>query len=127
MAVTITTADAYIHANVIDNEDWQESDTPRKQRILNVANSTLSKRYSKYVIPDNAVYEFAAVLAAVFNDTNKMQQYGVTQFTMKGFSVSFGGSPKGSVSAFIPSSALDIIGEENGVNLQFRRVGRSVR
>ncbi|NYV68916.1 hypothetical protein HYI36_27015 [Bacillus sp. Gen3] len=126
MAVTIAAADAYIFANVIDIEDWQDSDTERKQRLLNVAERTLTSRYKPYVIPDDAVYEFVPVLAATFNDTNKMQQYGVKQFSIKSISFTFG-SGKTDLLDLIPNSVLDLIGEANGVNLTKRRIGRSVR
>ncbi|MEH7521691.1 hypothetical protein V7149_00190 [Bacillus sp. JJ1503] len=127
MALNITEADAYISTNVLDVEDWTDSDGERKQRLLNVANRTLTNRFKKYTIPDNAVYEFAAYLAAVFNDTNKMQQYGVKQFTIKGIAFTFGSDIPKELSALIPEQVYMIVGEANGVNLSKRRVGRSVR
>lgn len=127
MALSITAADAYISQNVIDVDDWNDSDASRKQRILNVASRTLGNRYKQMTIPDNAVYEFAPVLAAVFNDTNKLQQYGVSNFSVKGISFSFNGSNSGDVYRLIPKSSSDLIGEANGVALDTRRVGRSVR
>lgn len=127
MALTIADADVYISANVLDIDDWMDADAARKQRLLNVANRTLVNRYSNYVIPDNAVYEFAAKLSAIFNDTNKLQQYGVKQFSMKGISMSFDGKVSDDYSVFIPADVLTMIGEANGVVLSARRVGRSVR
>lgn len=127
MALSITDADAYISANVLDIEDWMDADTARKQRLLNVANRTLVNRYSNYVIPDNAVYEFAARLSVLFNDTNKMQQNGVKQFSMKGISMAFDGKVSDDYSVFIPANVLTMIGEANGVILSARRIGRSVR
>ncbi|AND39614.1 hypothetical protein [Cytobacillus oceanisediminis] len=127
MALSITDADVYISANVLDIDDWMDADESRKQRLLNVANRTLVNRYSNYVIPDNAVYEFAARLSVLFNDTNKMQQYGVKQFSMKGISMAFDGKVSDDYSVFIPANVLTMIGEANGVVLSARRIGRSVR
>lgn len=127
MALNITDADTYISAYVIDVEDWLDSDNDRKQRLLNVADKTLTRKYSKYTIPDNAVYDFAAVLSTAFNDTNKLQQQGVAQFAIKGIAFTFKDTPIKELDAFIPQTTLDIIGEANDVNLSKRRIGRSVR
>lgn len=116
MAVNVVDADAYISANVIVIEDWTDSDTSKKQRLLNVANSTLARVYPDYVIPDNAVYEFAAVLSVAYNDTNVQKQNGVKQFSVAGISFMFDGG-KESIESLIPWSALDLIGKENGVSL----------
>lgn len=127
MAVSITSADAYISANVIDIDDWADADTDKKQRLLNVADSVITRKYNKFEIPDEAVYEFAAVLAVVFSDTYKMQRYGVKSFSVKGISFSFAGD-SAELEQLIPKRATDLIGELNGVDLTSRqRVGRSVR
>ncbi|KMY40220.1 hypothetical protein AC621_20845 [Bacillus sp. FJAT-27445] len=127
MALSISAADAYISENVIDTEDWTDSDVERKQRLLNVAHRTLEKRFKPYKIPDVAVYEFSAYLASVFNDTYKMQQYGVKQFSIKGIAFTFDGSLAKDLNALIPQSVFDLVGEENGVVLSRQRIGRSVR
>ncbi len=127
MALDIFEATAYIESNVIDIEDWVDADDDKKQRLLNVADKTLQKRYSNYTIPNDAVYDFAAVLAVAFNDTNKLQQQGVAQFAIKGIAFTFKDIPAKELDAFIPQSTLDIIGEANDVKLSKRRVGRSVR
>lgn len=127
MAISILEADVYISDYVIDVEEWQDSDDERKQRLLNVASRALSKRYSNYVIPGEAVYEFVPVLAALYNDTYKMQQYGVKQFTIKGISFTFSGMDLQQLDKLIPQSAITLIGEANGVELTKRRIGRSVR
>ncbi|MFL6479399.1 MAG: hypothetical protein ACJ8F5_00310 [Bacillales bacterium] len=116
MAVSTFGADAYIETNVILIEDWTDSDDERKQRILNVANSTMSRVYPTYTIPDNAVYEYAAVLATAFNDTNAQKQNGVKQFSVAGISYMFDGG-KESLESLIPTVALDLIGKANGVSL----------
>ena len=122
MTVNITEADTYIAANCIDIEDWTECDEAKKQRILNVANRTLTSKFSKLTIPDAAVYEFANVLAIVFNDTNRMSKNGITSFSVSGVaSFSFDDSvitgPDVDLSKFIPQATLDIIGAENGTKL----------
>lgn len=131
MAQDVTLADEYISANCIDIEDWTDSDAPKKQRILNAAARTLSAAYPKYSIPDAAIYEFANVLAIVFNDTNRLAQQGLT-----GFSIDKVGSfdfkdgavslPGGDLRKFVPQTSRDIIGAENGVSLPARRVGWTV-
>lgn len=132
MAVTITDADAYIALNCIVIEDWTDSDEATKQRILNVAARTLSVRYPKYTIPDSAVYEFANVLATVFNDTTKLAKQGVTSFGIDGvgqfaFKNDLVTGADVDVARYIPQSALDIIGEANGgISLGKRRVSWSV-
>ncbi|MBT2714734.1 hypothetical protein [Bacillus sp. ISL-57] len=127
MALSIFEADDYISQNVIDVEDWDDSDDERKQRLINVANRALFNLYKNYVIPDEAVYEFVPKLATVFNDTYKMQQYGVQSFSVKGIAFSFRNSEV-DLSTIIPPSAIAIISEANGgVNLTKPRWGRSVR
>lgn len=130
MVVNIGDAEAYIEQNCIVIEDWTDSDEATKLRIINVAARTLSNRYSKYTIPDNAVYEFANVLATVFNDTTKLAKQGVSSFSVDGvgsFSFKDVTGPDVDLARFIPQSALDLISEENGgVSLSKRRVGWSV-
>lgn len=116
MAVNIFDADFYIESNVIVIEDWTDSDNAKKQRLLNVANSTLARVYAEYTIPDNAVYEYAAVLAVAFNDTNIQKQNGVKQFSVAGISYMFDGG-KESIESLIPSAAVDLVGKANGVAL----------
>ena len=127
MAWDLAAAVDYISLNTLDNEDFLDADDNRKNALLNVSSQTLTRKFSKYSIPDNAVYVFANTLASAFNDTNKLQRQGVKQFSVKGIAFSFnGGSVKGLID-LIPQECLDLIGEENGVKLATRRVGRSVR
>jgi hypothetical protein len=132
MAVTVFGADSYIEANCIDIDDWTDADEAKKQRIVNVAARTLSTRFPSYTIPDTAAYEFANVLATVFNDTNKMAQQGVASFYIDGvgsfnFKDSKINGPGADLSKFIPQSSLDIISAANdSVNLSARRVGYMV-
>ncbi|MFZ7945665.1 hypothetical protein [Neobacillus sp. 19] len=116
MAVNITDADTYIESNVIVIDDWTDSDEAKKQRILNVALTTLNRVYLQYTIPDAAVYEFAAVLAVAFNDTNAQMQNGVKQFSVAGISYTFEGG-RATLESLIPVVALDLIGKANGVTL----------
>jgi hypothetical protein len=117
MAVNITDASTYIQANVIDNEDWLDADDAKKQRILNVAQNTLTRRFPQYTIPDEAVYEFAAELAIRFNDTNRLKQHGIDSFSIDGVgSFKFRGGQV-DVEALIPKTALALIGDANGVQL----------
>lgn len=123
MAVTIVAADAYIDLNVIDIEDWQSGEDAHKQRILNVGESTLKRQYPDYVIPDEAVYTYAANLAVAFNDTNKLNNQGIAGFSVTGVaSFNFKDTQKRNLVAFIPDEAKDLIGEANGVKLTGKQV-----
>lgn len=132
MAVTIADADAYVSAYCIDSEDWTDADESKKQRILNVAERILTKRYAAYTIPDNAVYDYSAVLAVVFNDTNRLAQHNVASFSVTGvaafnFKDGATNAPGVDLARYIPQSTLDLISEANdGVTLSKRRVGWSV-
>jgi hypothetical protein len=126
MAVNITDADSYISSNVIDVDDWLDSDNARKQRILNVAEERLKRRYSDYVIPDNAVYGFAAVVSVIFNDTLKQKQYGVSTMSISGITFNFRDSGNRPLETYIPQPSLDLIGDANGVKLSTARVGNTV-
>lgn len=126
MAVNITEADAYIGLNVIDIEDWNDSDDAKKQRLLNVAERVLTNRFSNYTIPDNAVYEYGAALAIAFNDTNRLNNHGIASFALEGMSFNFKDTLRRDLQAFMPDASLQLIGEANGVKLSGRRVGKAV-
>lgn len=111
----VTKADEYINANCIDIEDWTDCDVAKKQRILTVAERTLTYKFPKYTIPAAAVYEFANELAIAFNDTNRLQMQGVASFGLTGVAnFTFKDWAKSGLTAWIPDSALDIIGDANG-------------
>lgn len=125
MAISVTAADDYIQLNVIDVEDWVDSDEARKQRILNVGARTLLDHYEEqaYVIPDEAVYEYAAALAVAFNDTNKLNNQGVASLSVTGVaSFNFKDTQKRDMVSFIPDSAKQLIGAANGVKLTGKRI-----
>jgi hypothetical protein len=132
MAVLLTEATAYINANFIDNEDWTDADDSKKQRLLNVAESILLRKFSDYTLPDNAVYQFAAVLSIVFNDTNRLQTHGIAGQSITGvssttFKENNVSTPGGAdIATFIPQVVYEIVGEANNVKLGKRRIGRSV-
>lgn len=128
MAVSLDEAKAYIAANCIDIEDWEGADEAKKQRIVTVAARDLARFYSQYTIPDAAVYEFANVLATVFGDMARLAQQGIVSNSVSGVtSTTFLDSavnvPGGSTRKYVPQTALDLIGAENGVVLSKRRVG----
>ncbi|WP_276914112.1 hypothetical protein [Aneurinibacillus aneurinilyticus] len=129
MALSITDADAYITLNVLSIEDWTDSDEQRKQRMINVASRTLSTKFSKYTIPDNAVYEFAAYLSRMFNDTNVQAQSGVQGFALSGVaSFNFKRDIPTELTDMIPKHVLDMINEANPdlPNVGGRRVSWTV-
>jgi hypothetical protein len=112
LAVNIADASAYIALNCIDVEDWTDADAAKKLRVINVASRTLTAKYPKYTIPDNAVYEFANILAIVFSDTNKLAQQGVKIFDLSGtVSLHFDstGRPGDDLSRHIPKTSADLI------------------
>lgn len=128
MAVTLDDAKAYIAANCIDVEEWEGADEAKKLRIVTVAARDLAQFYPKYSIPDAAVYEFANVLATVYGDMARLAQMGIASSSISGVaSTTFKDAaitiPGGSTRKYVPQSALDIIGAENGVTLSKRRVG----
>lgn len=107
----------YVKFNAVDNEDYLECDADTQTKYLNVAHRTLTRKYKGLVIPNSAVYLFAAVLGYSFNDTNKMQQQGVASSSVKGISITFKDWAKKGLDALIPDEVLDLINDENGTNL----------
>ncbi|WP_440961266.1 hypothetical protein ACN6KS_02475 [Paenibacillus nitricinens] len=126
MSTTVIAADAYISANVIDTEGWTDSDAAKKQRMLNVAERTLIRYYSRYTIPDDAVYEFAAALATVYSDVMVQGQRGIQSTSLSGVtSMSFRDGTR-ELFRLIPQTCRDLIGDANGITLPARRVGRLI-
>jgi len=104
----------YIRLNTLDNEDFIDGEDERKTALLNVASRTLTRKYSGYTIPDEAVYLFSAVLAAAYNDTNKLAQQGVASFSVRGIAFSFKDWSKKGLEALIPEEVADMIGAPSG-------------
>lgn len=132
MTLSLDKAENYIEQNVIDIEDWQETEDDKKQRILNAAERTLKRKFKQYEVPDSAVYYFCAWLAVAFNDTNRLQKHGIAGFSITGvasftFKESNVSSKGVSLFSMIPDEVLDLISEENDVDLSGVRIGRSVR
>lgn len=107
-------ATEYIRLNAMDYEDFIDSDDSDKTRNLNVASRTLTRKYSGYTIPDEAVYLFSAVLAAAYNDTNKLAQQGVASFSVRGIAFSFKDWSKKGLDELIPAEVADMIGAPSG-------------
>lgn len=130
MAVSVADATIYIESYCVFVEDWTEADAAKQQRIVNVAERTLSAVYPQYVIPDGAVYEFANVLAQLWNDTVRWSKQGVSQFSVSGIQFGFKDEivtgPDVNPADYIPQAALDLIGAENGVNLRRRGVKNTI-
>ncbi|AXF39769.1 hypothetical protein LEY_8 [Paenibacillus phage Ley] len=127
MTVNINAADEYITANCIDVQDWLESDPERKKRLLTVSADTLSRRYPRLSIPDNAVYEFANVLSVKFNDTYRHASNGVQSYSVTGVATFSFYPMEKDVRQMVTQKVLDIISDENDVDLRLRRVGMGVR
>lgn len=107
-------ATEYIRLNTLDNEDFLDGEDERKTALLNVASRTLTRKYSGYTIPEEAVYLFSAVLAAAFNDVNKLQQQGVASFSVRGIQFSFKDWAKKGLDDLITDEVADIIGAPSG-------------
>lgn len=110
----LAVATDYVRLNSMDYEDFIDSDDSDKTRTLNVALRTLLRKYNGYVIPDEAVYLFSAVLAAAFNDTNKMAQQGIASFSVRGIAFTFKDWAKKGLDDLIPDEVADIIGAPSG-------------
>jgi hypothetical protein len=126
----IAAATEHIDAYVISNEDWHDADDDKKVRIMNAAGRTLRKKFKGNTIPDNAIYEFSAFLAIVYNDTNKMQQQGIASFSVTGVgSFTFKennvkNATGQSLSDIIPDSVIELIEEVNDdLHISGRQVG----
>ncbi|PEV40332.1 hypothetical protein [Bacillus thuringiensis] len=126
----IEAANEHIDAYVISNEDWHDADDKKKVRLMNSADRTLHNKFKGSEIPDNAIYEFSAYLAIVFNDTNKMQQQGIASFSVTGvgsftFKENNVSSAIGqSLNELIPDSVIDLIAEVNeDLNVSGKEIG----
>lgn len=104
----------YVTYHTLDNEDFLDADEGRQEAMLNVALRTLERRYKDYDIPIEAVYVFAPVLAAAFNDYNKYAQQGVASFSVRGISFTFKDWAKRGLFDLIPPEVADIIGAPSG-------------
>ncbi|WP_227494784.1 hypothetical protein [Bacillus mycoides] len=97
---------------------------------MNAAGRTLRKKFKGNTIPDNAIYEFSAYLAIVYNDTNKMQQQGIASFSVTGvgsftFKENNVKSAIGqSLSEIVPDSVIELIEEVNeDLHVSGREIG----
>lgn len=106
----IEEADEYIRFNTLDNEDWFDSDDARKIALLNVADRTLSRKFSGKTIPIEAVYIFANTLSAAYNDTMVQAQRGVASFSIRGITFTFKDWMKHDLESFIPDEVYDMVG-----------------
>lgn len=103
----------YITYNAIDNEDFLASDSTAQTRFLNVALRTLQREYKNYVMPNEAVYLFAAVLNANFNDTTVQAQRGIASFSVKGITYTFKDWALKDLSEFISEDVRNLVIEAN--------------
>ena len=105
--------DAYVGSFVADPEEYLSLESASKQRYCNIASRTLSSKFGSYVIPADAVYDFASVLATTFSDQNKLAQQGVTQFSLSGsVGISFKNG-KQELADLVPRHVAEIISDAN--------------
>lgn len=105
--------DAYVGGFVADPEEYLSLESASKQRYCNIANRTLTSKYGGYVIPVDAVYDFAAVLATAFSDQNKLAQQGVSQFSLSGsVGISFRNG-KQELADLVPRHVAELISDAN--------------
>jgi hypothetical protein len=122
--ISILEADTYINNYVIDIEDWVDADESKKQRILNVSERVLKEVYPDFIIPNEAVYEYTAVLAIAFNDTNRLMQHGIASFGLTGVaSFTFKQGVEKDLYDMIPRTTKELIGKANNVKM----TGKSIK
>jgi len=127
MAATVEGANDYINTFLVDTEDWIDADEAKKERLLNRASSTLTRVFSKYVIPDKAVYEFVNVLAIAYNDTNRLNKHGISSFSITGVgSFNYKDTLRVEDEDLIPKESISAIEEENDVKFGGKRIRRTV-
>lgn len=129
MAITVLDATDYISKFCVDVEEWLDNiEDEQRERCLNVSNRTLLREYADLTIPDEAVFEFANVLAILFSDTNKSQFHGVNTFTVNGLGTwDFKGAgvklPSDiNFADYIPRISKDLIAQVNGLPLKNQKV-----
>ncbi|AWM47490.1 hypothetical protein CJ467_14710 [Bacillus velezensis] len=127
MALSVEAANEYINRMTIDNEDWNDYDNAKQQRVLNVAEDVLARKFRKYVIPDDAVYEFTNVLATAYNDTNRLNKHGIASYSITGVgSFTYKETLRADDESLIPKKTIDLIEEANDVKLSGRTVKATV-
>lgn len=127
MAATVEGANEYINMFLVDTEDWIDADDKKKARLLNRASSTLARVFSKYVIPDKAVYEFVNALAIAYNDTNRLNKHGISSFSITGVgSFNYKDTLRVDDEDLIPKESISAIEEENDVKFGGKRIRRTV-
>ncbi|UTV31956.1 hypothetical protein [Bacillus altitudinis] len=127
MAATVEGANDYINTMLVDTEDWIDADEAKKERLLNRASSTLTRVFSKYIIPDKAVYEFVNVLAIAYNDTNRLNKHGISSFSITGVgSFNYKDTLRVDDEDLIPKESIVAIEEENDVKFGGKRIRRTV-
>lgn len=105
--------DDYIRFNAIDNEDYLACTDDLKLKFLNVSKRTLTRAYKQALIPNEAIYIFASVLSANFNDTTVMAQRGIASFSVDGISITFKDWAKKELDDLITDDVRDIITDAN--------------
>ncbi|MCV4329543.1 hypothetical protein [Bacillus velezensis] len=127
MALSVEAANEYINRMTIDNEDWNDYDDAKQQRVLNVAEDVLARKFRKYVIPDDAVYEFTNVLAIAYNDTNRLKKHGIASYSITSVgSFTYKETLRSDDESLIPKKTINLIEEANGVKLSGRNVKATV-
>lgn len=116
-----TTATDYIRENTLDNEDFLGADDDRKTALLNVSDRTLRQKFPDLDdekdadadgFPDEAVFQFAAILGAQYNDTMIQMRRGVSSFGVGGeINFTFMDWKQRELSDFIPLSVYNMLGK----------------
>lgn len=119
---SIEQADSYMQQHIIDVSDWESSDDAKKTRMLNVANRTLVDTFPTLTICAEAVYEYAAVLAVAYNDTNKLNAQGIASFSITGVG-SFTFKDAKTIEELIPNTAIKLLEKANNTTLSKKGSG----
>lgn len=109
----LNAATNYVKFYAIDNEDFLAADEDTQKKLLNVAERVLTRKFKGLTIPKNAVYLYAAILGAIYNDTNKMAQQGIASFSISGISFTFKDWAKKDITDFISDDVTELISEAN--------------
>lgn len=107
-------ATEFIKFNAIDNEDFLGADDDGKTKLLNVSRNVLTRKFKGLIIPDKASYMYAAILGAIYNDTNKLAQQGVAGFSISGISFTFKDWAKKDIEDYITDDVTELISQANG-------------
>ena len=118
MAIILTDADTYFNTYVLNNDEWVNAATDKKNRALQQAQAQLYSIYQKYsldattnkpLLPDKAVFEQALWLLRI-DDSIRRSEQGVRAISVNGITITLDKAYK-----TVAPEVIEILG---------RRIGR---